>query len=164
MKRGNCTISIAYSDFLVGCRKIATRIRACINGFSSQFLDNQPENRCNKLCRRKIYIAGTVTICQNNRAVTEIKFLAIVFSSSPQGKRTSRIPNGRLRLRLNSTLPIHVFYMQSQIMGGGGSRPSYKNCQKLWGGWSPQSPPPILLNYTCREQPVHDHVEVTWCP
>ena len=48
-----------YSSFQVGCPKIATRIRACalfwwdfelqilrMRGFSSRFLDNQPENCC----------------------------------------------------------------------------------------------------------------------
>ena len=53
------TILLSYSSFQVGCPKIATRIRACakfsiqnprqkarMRGFSSRFLDNQPENCC----------------------------------------------------------------------------------------------------------------------
>ena len=50
---------LLYSSFQVGCPKIPTRIRACahfggdlelkilrMRGFSSRFLDNQPENCC----------------------------------------------------------------------------------------------------------------------
>ena len=56
---GQPTGNRLYSSFQVGCPKIATRIRACapfggdfelkilrMRGFSSRFLDNQPENCC----------------------------------------------------------------------------------------------------------------------
>ena len=54
-----CSLLSTYSSFQVGCPKIATRIRACAHfwwglwienfGFSSRFLDNQPENCCSCL-------------------------------------------------------------------------------------------------------------------
>ena len=62
-------LSTYYSGFLVGCPKIATRICACahsdgefelkimrMRGFSSQFLDNQPENRRTVLCKLVVHV------------------------------------------------------------------------------------------------------------
>ena len=58
-----------YSQFQVGCPKIATRIHACakfpiqnsrrqsarMREFSSQFLDNQPEIDCTRICTLELW-------------------------------------------------------------------------------------------------------------